>query len=100
MDNDEVEKLRLILLFIVLVAVAEALFGIPQDWTNAVIQWLISAFISGVFSVVAASLVEAFTGDLLKTILITINITRGVEFSISLFAIATIAVKLLLFRQF
>jgi len=100
MSKENGNKLQLIILVIVLVVVAGALLGIPQDWTNWIVQWLISAFIGTVFSTVAASIVEAFTGDLLKTILISIEITDEVKFSISLFAIATIIVKYWLFHQF
>jgi len=100
MNEEDKNKLQLIILLIVLVAITGAFLGIPQDWTNQIIQWLVSAFIGTVFSMVAASFVEAFTGDLLKKILITIEITDDIKFSISLFAIATIIVKYLLFHQF
>ena len=100
MSKEDDNKLQLIILVIVLVVVAGALLGIPQDWTNWIVQWLISAFIGTIFSVVAASIVEAFTGDVLKTILISIEITDDIRFSISLFAIATIIVKYWLFHQF
>lgn len=100
MSKEDENKLRLIILLIVLVVVAGAFLGIPQDWTNQIVQWLISAFTGTVFSMVAASFVEAFTGDLLKKILITIEITDEIKFSISLFAIATIIVKYWLFHQF
>ena len=45
---------------------------------------------------VAGQLVEAFTGDFLKTIALNVKII-GIEFSITAFAIATLIVKTLLF---
>jgi len=100
MKREDEDKLRLILLLIVLVALAGVAFGLPQFLTTWLIEWLISAFIGTVFSIVAASIVVGFTGDLLKGILITIKITDEIKFSISLFTIATIVVKYLLFHQF
>ena len=100
MSKEYENKLRLIILLIALVAIAAAFLGIPQDWTNTIIQWLVSLFIGTAFSMVAASFVEALTGDLLKTILMTIEITDDIKFSISLFALATIIAKFVLFRQF
>jgi len=96
MDDDDVKKLELIVYLIVLVAFLGAVFNIPFALTNLVIQWLVSAFIGSVFSLVAGALVEAFTGDLLKTITLTISI-GDFQFSITAFAIATFIVKVWLF---
>jgi hypothetical protein len=81
MSKEDEDKLKLIILLIVLVAIAGAFLGIPQDWTNTIVQWLISAFTGTIFSMVATSFVEAFTGDFLKKILITIEITDKIKFS-------------------
>jgi hypothetical protein len=53
-----------------------------------------------IFSIITASLIEAVTGDSLKKILINITITNEIKFSISLFTIATIIMKYMLFKQF
>lgn len=95
-SEKEIDKLRLIIYLIALVAVIGAFLGIPTHITELAIQWLVSVFIGLVFSLVAGSLVEAFTGDLLKTITLTIPI-KGFNISISAFAIATFIVKVWLF---
>ena len=100
MRQEDKNRLQLIVLLVVVVVIASAFLGIPQDWTNQIIQWLASAFFGTFFSIYAAYFVELVTGDLLKNILITIKITNGIKFSISLFAIATIILKYLLFRSF
>jgi len=94
--NDKTKTLELIVYLIVLVAFLGAVFNIPFALTNMVIQWLVSAFIGSVFSLVAGALVEAFTGDLLKTITLTIEI-GDFHISITAFAIATFIVKVWLF---
>jgi len=96
MGSKAVGKLELIISAIVLVAIVGAFLGIPPTLTNIVIEWLIGAFIGAVCSIVAGSVVEAFTGDLLKTIAFNIDI-HGMNFSITAFAIATFAVKVWLF---
>ena len=96
MSEKEVDKLRLIVYIIVLVAVVGALLHIPSTLTNAIIEWLIGAFIGSVFSLVAGSLVEAFSGNLLKQIALNLELF-GFKFSITAFAIATFIVKVWLF---
>lgn len=96
MAKKDIGKLELILYAIVLVAVVGALLNVPLWLTNTVIQWLVSAFTGMVFSLVAGSLIKAFTGDLLKKIALNITIYKF-EFSITAFAIATFIVKVWLF---
>lgn len=96
MGDKDIEKLKLILYVIVLVAFLGAVFNIPLALTNTIIQWLVGAFIGSVLSLVSGSLIEAFTGDLLKKIALNITI-YGFEFSITVFAIATFIVKVWLF---
>jgi hypothetical protein len=98
MSKKEKKKLEKILDAIVVVAIIAAFLGIPQWITDWVIQWLISAFIGTLFSLVAASLVEAFTNDFLKTISLTVEV-KNYKFSITLFAIATLLVKFGLFHS-
>lgn len=95
-DNNKTKTLELIIYLIILVAFLGALLNIPSALTNMVIQWLIGMFIGSFFSLIAGEIVEAFTGDLLKTISLTIEI-GDVHFSITAFAIATFVVKVWLF---
>jgi uncharacterized protein involved in response to NO len=94
--NDKTKALVLILYLIIFVGVLGTLFNIPWAITNWVIQWLISIFISSIFSLIAGSIVEAFTGEWLKTITLTVTVYEF-EISITFFAIATFIVKILLF---
>ena len=96
MSGKELKKLDLFIYLIVAVAVIGAFLGIPTLITNVVIEWLIGAFVGTLFSMVAGAIVEAFTGDFLKTITLTIEI-KGFKFSITVFAIATFIVKVWLF---
>ncbi len=96
MRKKDVDKLKLIVYLIVLVAVLGAFFGIPTHITELAIQLLVSVFIGSIFSLIAGAFVEAFTGDLLKKIALPITV-KGFSFSISAFAIATLIVKIWLF---
>lgn len=95
-NNKKLSKLELFIYLIIAVAVIGAFLGIPTYITNIIIEWLIGAFIGTLFSIVAGAIVEAFTGDILKTLTLTIEI-KGIEFSITVFAIATFIVKVWLF---
>jgi ABC-type polysaccharide/polyol phosphate export permease len=95
-DNNKTKTLELIIYVIILVAFVGALFNIPSALTNMVIQLLIGMFVGSFFSLVAGEIVEAFTGDLLKAITLTIEI-GDIHFSITAFAIATFIVKVWLF---
>ena len=96
MDEKDIDKLKAVVYLIVVVAVIGAFLNIPAWLTNTAIQWLIGVFGGMVCSLVAGSLVEAFTGDLLKKISLNIEIS-GINFSITVFAIATLIVKIWLF---
>lgn len=89
-------KIELIIYLIIIVVFLSAVFNIPAFVTNWIVQWLISAIIGSVFSLVAGVIVEAFTGDFLKTIAINIEI-GGFKFSVTAFAVATFIVKVWLF---
>jgi len=95
-NNDRTKILELIVYLIILVAFLGAVFSIPSTLTNLLIQWLVGALIGSVFSLVSGYLVEAFTGDLLKKLTLTISI-RDFDVSITAFAIATFIVKVWLF---
>ena len=90
------DKLELIIALVIVVVFLGALLNIPNDIVNQITAWLMSIFVGILLSGVAGTLVESFTGDFLKKISIPIEIF-GVKFSISLFIIATIVVKFLLF---
>lgn len=96
MDEEDINKLKAIIYLIILVAFLGALFNIPQALTNMVVQWLIGMFVGSFFSLVAGALVEAFTGEWLKTIALTVEI-GDFHFSITVFAIVTFIVKVRLF---
>jgi len=91
--DEDIDKLRLIILLFVLVAIVGTYLGVPFTVINQINEWLISIFTGMVISLVVNSFVEALTGDILKKYLITIPITARIKISISLFTIATIIVK-------
>ena len=91
--DEDIDKLRLIILLFVLVAIVGTYLGVPFTVINQINEWLISIFTGMVISLVVNSFVEALTGDILKKYLITIPITGRIKISISLFTIATITVK-------
>lgn len=95
-SNNRTRDLELVLYLIVLVAFLGAVFNIPFALTNMIIQWLVGIFVGSVLSLVAGSLVEAITGNWLKTITLTIEI-GDFHFSITVFAIVTFIVKVWLF---
>ena len=95
MKNEE--KLKLIIYLIVFVVIIGPLIGLSVGVTNQIIQWLVSIFIGVLTSVVTGSLIEAFTGNVLKKILINIEITDDFSLSISIFTITTFFVKIWLF---
>lgn len=95
-NNERTRNLELILYLIVVVAFLGAVFNIPSALTNMIIQWLVGAFVGSVFSLVAGAIVEAFTGNILREITLTIDI-GDFHFSITVFAIVTFIVKVWLF---
>lgn len=95
-NNDRTKILELIVYLIILVAFLGAVFNTPSTLTNLLIQWLVGALIGSVVSLVSGYLVEAFTGDLLKKLTLTISI-GDFDVSITAFAIATFIVKVWLF---
>jgi hypothetical protein len=93
------DKLNLLVVLVILVVLVGSYIGLSQSQMNWLIDWLVSITIGGIFSIIAGSIIESFTGDFLKKILINIKIINGLKFSISLFTIATIVLKFLLFNQ-
>ncbi len=97
MDGDKTGILKLIVIVIAAVGIIGALYDVPPNITDQIIQWLIRIFASLVLSIVAGSLIEAFTGDILKAIFINLRITDNINISVSVFIIATLLVKYQLF---
>jgi hypothetical protein len=93
MSGKELQKL---LFFIMLVVVVSAVLNLLAFLTPFALPWLASAFVGAVLSLVAGTLVEATTGDVLKTISLTVKLL-GLNFSITAFALATFIVKVQLF---
>jgi len=93
------DKLNQLVIIVVVVVLVGAFLGLSSGLMNWIIEWLVSGTIGGIFSIITGSLIEAVTGDLLKKFLINIKITNKIKFSISLFTIAVIIMKYLLFKQ-
>ncbi len=91
------EKVKAIFGVIILIAVAGALYGWPDKIIQLAIEWGITIIIAVIMSGISGEIVEKFTGDTLKTITLTVEIA-DINFSVSLFFIATFAVRLLLFN--
>jgi len=94
MENDE--KLQLIIGIIIAVVLIGAFLNIPNDIINLIVEWLVSIFVGILLSMVSGAIVESFTGDILKKILIPIEI-KGIKFSISVFTITTFIAKIVIF---
>ncbi|MBE3122656.1 MAG: hypothetical protein IMZ58_10695 [Thermoplasmata archaeon] len=98
MDMDDIrDKLTLIIIVIIIVAIVGTYLGISSGTINQINGWLISIFIGFILSTISGSLVEAVSGDILKTIFLNIPIYGDFSISISVFAIATFIVKVSLF---
>ena len=97
MSKDRTKNItRLIYLFVIVVVIL-SLLGAPQAIISIVNSLFVSLIAGAVTSFIAATILEMFTGDALDKILIPIKI-GDVEFSVSLFVIATVILKLLIFR--
>ena len=96
MAKNKLDKIELILAVIIGVAILGTRF-LGDTVTAQLIQWLISALVGAVLSMVAESIVEGFTGDFRKEISFPIDIF-GFKLSIPVFFIATGLVKYTLLR--
>jgi hypothetical protein len=93
-DAQNVERL---LILLVLVVTVLALLNVPQWVINLTANIFVNLITGALISLVLGTLIEAVTGDLLKGILITLDF-YGFKFSVSLFVIATIVLRVLIFR--
>ena len=80
----------------VVVVVVLALIGAPKGVIDFVVNIFVNMIGGAMISLALGYLIEGLTGDLLKGVLFTVDI-MGFEFSLSLFTIATIILKLILF---
>jgi len=93
LDEEAVgNKIVLYFYAIIVVVFFSAVLGIPSLLTNWVVQFLISAMVSSIFSLVIGQLVEAFTGNWLKRIMLTVRIF-GYKFSVTAFAIVVYIIQ-------
>ncbi len=97
MSQGITDNIRRLFYLLIIVVVILALVGASEGQINFVVNVFASAILGAVTSLIAASIIEAFTGDALKFVLMTVEI-RGFEFSVSLFFVATVILKLLIFR--
>jgi len=85
---------------IILIALFFGLLGVSPNVTDAVINLIAKLFVGSlvgaVMSLPAAVIVEAFSGDWLKTVFLVVEI-HGFKFSISVFVIVTFIITRLLF---
>ena len=87
---------RLVLIFVAAVVILAFIPG-SSGLINLATSLFVGAFVGAVFSLAAATMVEAFTGDSLKTIFLSFEV-GALRFSVSLFVVATIVVKYLIFH--
>jgi hypothetical protein len=80
------------------VAFLGEILSIPKVMIDWVMQFLVSGIIGAIFSLLSGTIVQAFTGQLLEKLSLTITI-RGYKFSITAFAIATWIVQRWLFKE-
>jgi len=92
------DTVQLIIYGIVLIAILSAFYQWPQKYLEFTIKWGTSAIIGVIASGISGELVENFTGDFFKTILIPIPI-GDYNFSISAFIIVTAIVRYTLFAN-
>lgn len=90
------EKVYALVLVIILIYVLGLYFNWSTDLVSMLTDWGTVLLVSLVLSGIAGSIIEAFSGDTFKQIMITIPIGSG-GFSISLFVILTIFLKMILF---
>jgi hypothetical protein len=94
-ERTEIRNMFYALIGIVAVCV---LLGIPTSIIGFIVGLFESMIIGALTSLVIGSLVEAFTGDTLKKIMLNVEIGDEYGFSISVFAVAVIVLKLFIFR--
>ncbi len=97
MSQEAMEGIRRLVLIYVAVVIILAFIPGSSGLVNFVTGLFVSSFVGAVFSLIAATIVESFTGDALKTIFLSFEI-GPFHFSVSLFVIATLIVRVWLFH--
>ncbi|MCK4496816.1 MAG: hypothetical protein KAU24_01370 [Candidatus Aenigmarchaeota archaeon] len=93
----EPDTIRTLILVLILIVVGGTYLGVSAETMSVIVDLFTKYVIIGaITSLVVGSLVEAFTGDYLKGILLNINI-KGLKFSVSVFFITVVVLKLLIF---
>jgi hypothetical protein len=91
------ETIRTLLLILILIVVAGTYLGISPETMSFIVDMFTRYVIIGaITSLVVGNLVEAFTGDYLKGVLINIEI-KGINFSVSAFFVTVFILKMLMF---
>jgi hypothetical protein len=78
---------------IIVIAILMAVLGFNGAQIDKVVQWFIPLGLNFIMSSFVGTIIEAYGGDVLKKIVLNIPIWKF-NFSISLFAILTIAIKI------
>lgn len=94
---DTEEKIKLIVGAIIIVSALGAFFGWSDKIISTVTEWGVSLIAGTLISAAAGYVVESFTGNILKTIVLPVPI-GPFRFSVTAFAIATLFVRFVLFR--
>jgi len=90
-------RIKNLLLFLVLLVLLASLLGISQGAIDRFVELFVRyLLIPAIVSLASGSVVEALSGDALKTILVVVDI-RGFKFSITAFAIAVAILNFLIF---
>ncbi len=82
---------------IIAVSLFGAYIGISNNTIQLINEWIISLMVGFILSFVSGTIVEAFSGNFLKKMLLNIPVYKDISFSISASTIVTFIVKIALF---
>jgi len=86
------EAIQLLVGVILLIFLVGIIFGWSPNTSDRIITWVIPAGISFALTAFSGELIENFTGEAFKRILITVPLGKY-EFSLSLFTLLTFILK-------
>jgi len=89
------DKLGLVLGIMILIVFIGTFAGLPDKIIESILEWGGSILVGIILGAISGLLVERVAGDWLKSIFLVVSI-GDYQFSISLFTIATIFVKMFL----
>jgi hypothetical protein len=95
-DMDFKTSIKLLVFGIFFIGLLMAILGFSGKQIDNVIQWFIPLCINFIISSFIGTIIEAYSGDSFKKISLTVPIWKF-NFSISLFAILVVVIKLWLF---